>query len=56
MANDTTEPDTTPEVVVTEASVQAEERFVSEQTRLEMEVGRATLAATAASSVAERGE
>lgn len=50
MANDTVEPDTTPEVVVTEVSVETEERFVSEQTRLEMEAGRDALAQHVASN------
>lgn len=45
--------DETPEVVVETASVEVEERPISEQTRLEMEAGRKALAANAASARAE---
>lgn len=55
MMNENT-PDETPEVVVTEAPIETEERPMSEQTRLEIEAGRAALAQIAVSSAAERGE
>jgi hypothetical protein len=53
----TMESNDTPEVVVTEVAAEAEAPLsINEQTRLEMEAGRAALAAKAASAKIETGE
>ena len=46
----------TPEVVVVEQEAPVVKNTISEQTRLEIEAGRAALKAYAASAAAEKGE
>jgi hypothetical protein len=55
-ADVTTDSNETPEVVVVEQAAPKAGSIMSEQTRLEIEAGRAALAAHAASARAEVGE